>query len=91
MSGENTEYMISVMQAHLDGAKIERSRPVQCDGGEYVLESEPRWSWSTTHYRVKPEPREFWLDMEESSFIEVGKGSRYWGEEHELIKVREVL
>jgi len=28
--------------------------------------------------------------LNDSTFIECGKGSKYWGEEHELIKVRTI-
>lgn len=52
----NTEEKIEVMQAWLDGKKIQSS---YCDQNWQTYESEPMWSWSETMvYRIKPaEPK----------------------------------
>ena len=48
------------------------------------------FNWRIYDYRAKSKPREFWIDLTDRKFIEAGKGSKYWGEEHDLIQVREV-
>ena len=40
-------------------------------------------------YRIRV--REFWLNPTDGTFIESGKGSKYWGEEEPIFMVREVL
>lgn len=49
----STEYKIKVMQAHEDGAAIQK-----CIRGEWVSDSVPSWNWANGAYRVKPvEPK----------------------------------
>lgn len=95
MNREETHAAIEVMQAWFENKPIQirdngsnKWRPI---GTEYQGASQPSWDWSSATYRIKPKPREFWLDLTDNTFIEADKGSKYWGEEHELIKVREVL
>lgn len=48
----NTKEKIEIMQAFLDGEKIE----VFCNGGwvwELVM-AEPNWNWEVNYYRIKP-------------------------------------
>lgn len=53
-----TQEMIAVMQAFADGKKLE-CRFV--DGDKWVPASSPIWAWDRYEYRVKPEPREWWI------------------------------
>jgi hypothetical protein len=56
-----TEDKIKVMQAHLDGAKIEvRDRNTY---DPWRLAITPVWDWYHYEYRVKPEPREFYINI----------------------------
>lgn len=86
---------IEVMQAYLDGAKIElRRRDALHAGWQEVLE--PRWDWQNLEYRVKPEPREFWANIYPDGQM-VGHPSRKAADRHrgsncvECILVKEVL
>jgi hypothetical protein len=63
---EETKKAIEVMQAFVDGKEIQdRNRKF---GGEWYMTvvggglGGPMWSWSTTEYRVKPEPKEIWVN-----------------------------
>ena len=83
---------IEVMQAALDGEKIE----FQDSNGDWI-DSDPAWNWNSTDYRIKPKPREFWVNIYASKDM----GYAYETEEKAVqagginalktIKVREVL
>lgn len=45
---------IAVMQAFVDGKQIEAKHK---DIGEWNNASSPNWDWSSTIYRIKPEPK----------------------------------
>ena len=47
----DTKEMIEVMQAYVDGEKIEAKR----DRGEWEEICQPLWDWYEYHYRVKPQ------------------------------------
>lgn len=48
--------MIAVMQAYIDGAKIEKIG--RCyPQSDYEEDEEPNWNWGIYDYRVKPEPQ----------------------------------
>jgi hypothetical protein len=49
--------MIAVMQAYADGKEIQYRR---IGNGEWD-DCKPRWDWAACEYRVKPEPREWWI------------------------------
>jgi len=51
--------MIDVLQAHLDGKTIQIKAG---DIGWVDLES-PNWNFAGSKYRVKPTPREFWINV----------------------------
>jgi hypothetical protein len=54
----NTQEMIAVMQAYVDGKTIE----CQCtSGGDWKLNPTPAWDWAEFLYRVKPEPKVFYI------------------------------
>ncbi len=91
MNRKDTENAITVMTAWLDGAEIEtrldnadeRWRPCHPNLG-------PFWTWHTYEYRVKPKPREFWLNPEcgvinEAHEVPLSDVRESW------IKVREVI
>lgn len=83
MNREETIEAIKVMQAWVDGKKVQ----VFVRGNWYdVIDSD--WDWSDHAYRIKPEPRE-WL-------VRVDEKNRIYDETtcaapFERIKVREVL
>ena len=90
MKRERAKELLPVIQAFADGEEIECRNIRQRDRQDWHSINDPGWCKSN-EYRIKPEPREFWIDLTEREFIESGKGSKYWGEENDVIKVREVL
>ena len=55
-----TAEKIEVMQAFVDGKKIE-ALPGIGGNGKWVDWQDPNWDWDCCDYRVKPqEPREWW-------------------------------
>jgi hypothetical protein len=50
---------IEVMQAALDGKEIEASEK----NGKWAEASAPNWDWHIYDYRIKPEPREFFVNV----------------------------
>ena len=50
MSKEETMKAIEVMQAFVEGKKIQYG----CGGGRWGVADAPCWSWDRTEYRVKP-------------------------------------
>ena len=92
MNREETAKAVEVMQAYVDGAEIEsRDRIIKADG--WGQKSEPAWAWTHREYRIKPKPREFWVNplviVTEHCISAEGtaqnKGPVNW------IKVREVI
>ena len=61
MNIEETKVAIAVMQAFVEGEKIER----MISGNQWQEVEEPVWSWNEVNYRVKREPREFWVNVYE--------------------------
>ena len=49
------EEMIAVMQAFVDGKRVERQSVITPDEGWFAV-IEPAWNWNDYDYRVKPEP-----------------------------------
>ena len=98
---KNTRQMMEVMQAYLDGKKIEFANVNynRSDNGWYEVAS-PSWNWEQYDYRVKQEPREFSVvldrdgkaigvgDASAASIIVVPSGKV---RDAKVIKVREVL
>jgi hypothetical protein len=51
---------IRVMQAYEDGAEIE-SRAAGV-AGKWYASDKPAWNWFDREYRVKPKPKEIWVN-----------------------------
>ena len=62
---ERTERYREVMRAYNDGAEIQvrYKDPVGDEPIGWRDASCPIWSWFDCEYRVKPKPREWWLDL----------------------------
>lgn len=59
-----TEEKIAVMQAEVDGKKIELRNK---KGGDWVITDQPlEWDWWTYDYRVAKEPREHYCNEYEN-------------------------
>ena len=52
--------MIEVMQAYVDGKEIEVSY-MGDETHKWKSIPVPSWDWQGYEYRVKPEPKEYWL------------------------------
>ncbi len=93
----NTKEKIKVMQAWVDGKIIEilyERSPVETDIWAPV--DAPNWDWVNNTYRIKPTPREFWLNLKSINYgdawadEETANKAFYTGYK-EQIKVKEVL
>ena len=97
MNREDTKKAIEVMQAYVDGHEIQVC--LNCDSCSPKwfdnAPPSPEWNWLGCGYRIKPKPREFWLDgIEEAHrdfFTEQEYEDLVGDEPLGLIKVREVL
>lgn len=89
---KTTEEMIKVMQAFVDGKTIECNDPK--GDGQWETVTRPLWNWFYIDYRIKSEPREFWL-YAHMVFTSAESAWEYREmselEEEEIIHVREVL
>jgi hypothetical protein len=60
MTHEEAIIAAGVMLAWAEGKKVQgRWRNSSCEWGDC---SDPAWQWETNEYRIKPEPREWWLN-----------------------------
>ncbi len=66
--------MIEVIQAHRDGKKIQ-AKSILIDWHDTVL-NQPSWNFDVYDYRIKPEPREWWVNV-------YPDGDSYWYETKE--------
>jgi hypothetical protein len=85
---------IAVMQAYVDGKEIEMTS----HGDLWVRCDFPTWNWSDKDYRVKPEPRAFWVNIYDSGVLgraymtkEEAENGAIEGHRNKCIKVREVV
>ena len=60
MNERDTAKAIEVMQAYADGACVQASKRGYCPEAVWN-DSIPNWNWAEFEYRVKPEPREWWI------------------------------
>ena len=56
-----TKEMIAIMQASEDGKEIEYSARWGSLAGKWTKVDVPGWDWLSCTYRVKPEPKEFYV------------------------------
>jgi len=56
---KTTQEMIEVMQAFCDGKQIQF---LSNRSGVWVQTENPCWAWAVFDYRIKPEPKEIWVD-----------------------------
>jgi hypothetical protein len=57
---EETKKAIEVMQAFVDGAEIEAQYHGN-SGWSIIDHYDPPWNWRDIKYRIKPQPREWWV------------------------------
>ena len=68
MNREKTRKAIEVMQAWLDGETDEFFH--QQTRSWHLINKLPEWGWGAYEYRIKPEPMEFWVDVDDSGHPE---------------------
>lgn len=96
----NTKEKIEVMQGYEDGEVVE------CDllrKDHWALlkdtflsegQTEPYWDWRHNNYRIKPEPKEFWINTAHenpTAWPTKKRAEEVYCGDQEIIKVREVL
>jgi len=90
-----TPEKIAVMQAFLDGETIQCRKHGSKKNWGVVRNPDPSWNWKDTDYRIKPEPREFWLNIYDNTAVSFSTEEA--AEKHvcfgrtERIRVREVI
>ena len=88
MNREDTKKAIEVMQAFVDGAEIE-SR--QANGHSTWGGSQKTWSWNQFDYRIKPMPREWWLNAHTNECYVTAECAEKFAGIAKIVKVREVI
>ena len=83
MTRDQAKELLPIIQAFADGKEVQ----VNSCGVWQRLCREPTFSLSPDHYRIKPEPREYWLIPSER----IVKGPVARGEAVPAILVREVI
>lgn len=88
---KTTAEKIAVMQAHEDGKKVQ----MLLAGGWSTIDG-PVWNWEARDYRIKPEPREFRVGLDENGRVHSIEGDGSWAgilstPAETFIKVREVI
>lgn len=77
-----------IMLAYADGKDIQEQRIYPVTG--WYAQPEPEWDWDSMYYRIKPEPREFVISVNDKGFAtHYSKGDERDG--WQMVKVREVL
>ena len=91
MNKAQTEAAIKVMQAYVDGEKIESSVNARI----WSVHSAPNWNWEVCNYRIKPKPVEFkvwYKDKDNWSIDDYHVNDNYYKQAgYRLITVREVV
>ncbi len=90
MNREDTKAAIEVMQAYVDGEEIEGRSKHKFTSNKWSTSKIPTWFFLEREYRVKVEPREFYLhgndNRRDGGWSVVPPGAACSG----MIKVREV-
>jgi len=61
MNREETKKAIEVMQAYVDGEKVQ-VKVMHNSGWQGYGKGAPMWNWEKVDYRIKPKPREVWIN-----------------------------
>jgi hypothetical protein len=56
-----TKEQIAVMQGYVDGKQVQ----MRLCSGKWTYITRPNWNWLENEYRIKPEPREWWISQDE--------------------------
>ena len=75
----DTAFKISVMQAWADRKPIQ----VECNGHWVNCKKEPSWNWQLANWRIKPDPKEIWVN---EYLTETTRGFTAFDNKEEAIK-----
>ncbi len=64
------QQQIDVMQMASIGKPIEFRGLSNRGSGSWISNPDPKWNWESFEYRVKPEPREFWVNIYDRDAID---------------------
>lgn len=92
----NTKDKIQIMQAWVDGKKIEMCNFNDRNNDNKWMDcNDPDWTWGVVDYRIKPEPREWRLGFDENGAFRdcrlADEPSYRFSVGLKYIKVREVI
>ena len=91
MNREDTKKAIAVMQAYVDGEEIEWRDHVYSDAPWKPVKGEPLWAFEHNEYRVRSNPREFWVvPRKDATGFFLTEDEYQSGEWVGAIKVREI-
>jgi len=83
--------MIEVLTAYIDGAEIEY-RLTANENSKWQASNNACADWRQYDYRVKPKPREFWLNTMDNTIHDAHRpGGETSGLDSRWVKVREVV
>jgi hypothetical protein len=90
MNREEAKVAAEVMLAYANGATAQQRRLGDMEAKWYTP-SRPVWNWDQFEYRVKPEPREFWVNPNKGIAMLIPQGGARRPGVNGVIRVREVL
>ena len=91
---EEINRRIEIMQAYVDGKEIQRRYTYK---DKWLDAPDPKFNWSMSNYRIKPEPREIWVVEDKVKRVAYGvhfsekEAESYAAEEDIVSHYREVL
>ncbi len=91
MNREDTRKAIKVMRAYVNGAEMEYKHPYGKKWVQLSRGGDLSWDWSSVKYRIKLQPREFWLFPVSNGELRVGRAHQHIDDFANVIKVREVI
>ena len=95
---EEYQRRIKVMEAYENGERLVELKVLKTkDRWSLLVTSPPAWDWANNDYRIKPKPREFWLNVYKNRGFNTSSTSKEEADQLaiigriECIKVREII
>jgi hypothetical protein len=93
MNRENAAKFLPLVQALAEG-KVVQFRPTPLDNWKTIEKMDTK-TWAPSHFRIKPEPREWWINVYPTenayAYKEHAKAAKNCGRGGETIRVREII
>jgi hypothetical protein len=90
MNREDTRKAVEVMLHYADGGEVQIKAETSEDDWQDLRHDTPGWDWISSDYRIRPEPREYWVDVTHLA-VYLPKDVVESSPPDKWIKVREVL